>query len=142
MRSFVADTIALVLFFTVMGALNEHYVAGMAWDEVLRSRLIGAPLMIATARPYGLWRDFLIMRLAPPLPRILADAFALLAFQVPIYAAILWMGGASVVEIFRGAAGFATLMMIVGQPYGVWLDFIRAGFGLEPGGLKTMTLGD
>ena len=57
MRAFVADTLALVVFFTLLGALNERYVAGMAWEEVARSRSIGAPLMVLTARPYGLWRD-------------------------------------------------------------------------------------
>lgn len=142
MRAFIADTLALVLFFTVLGALNEHYVAGMAWEEVARSRTIGAPLMVLTARPYGLWRDWMMARLVPPLPRLGADAVALLAFQVPIYAAILWLGGASALGIVKGAAGFAGLMLVVGRPYGVWLDFVRARFGLAPGGIKPMTLGE
>ena len=142
MRAFFADTLALVLFFTVLGALNERYVAGMSWDEVARARTIGAPLMVLTARPYGLWRDLVMTRLVPPLPHIGADALALLAFQVPIYATILWLGGASAIAILKGAAGFSILMMIVGRPYGVWLDFIRARFGLGPGGMKPMTLDD
>ena len=142
MRAFIADTLALVLFFTVLGALNERYVAGMAWDEVARARAIGAPLMVLTARPYGLWRDMLMRRLVPPLPRLGADALSLIVFQVPIYAAILWMGGASAFAILKGAAGFSIMMMIVGRPYGVWLDFVRARFGLGPGGMKPMTLGD
>jgi len=141
LRAFVADTLALVVFFTVLGALNERYLAGMAWEEVARSRAIGAPLMVATARPYGLWRDWLMARLAPPLPRLGADALALLIFQVPIYAGILWLGGGSGAAILRGCAGFAVLMMVVGRPYGVWLDFVRARFGLGPGGMAPMTLG-
>ena len=142
MKAFVADTLALVLFFTVLGALNEHVVAGMTWQEVARSRAIGAPLMVLTARPYGLWRDWLLRRLSPPLPRLAADALALLVFQVPIYAAILWVSGASGPGILRGCAGFSLLMMVVGRPYGVWLDFVRARFGLAPGGMKPMSLGD
>jgi hypothetical protein len=142
MKAFVADTLALVLFFTLLGALNEHFVAGMTWEEVARSRSIGAPLMVLTARPYGVWRDWLMARLAPPLPRLGADALALLLFQVPIYAAILWLGGASGFGILKGAAGFAVLMLVVGRPYGVWLDFVRARFGLGPGGMKPMTLGE
>lgn len=141
MRSFVADTLALVIFFTVLGALNEHFIAGMTWSEVARSRAIGAPLMVLTARPYGLWRDWLLALLAPPLPRLGADALALLLFQLPIYAAILWLGGASPLGIAKGAAGFALLMLAVGRPYGVWLDFVRARFGLGPGGMKPMSLG-
>jgi len=142
MRSFVADTLALVVFFTIVGALNEHFIAGMTWAEVARSRTIGAPLMVLTARPYGLWRDALVTRLAPPLPRVAADALALLLFQVPIYVAILWVSGASAAGIAQGAAGFSVLMFVVGRPYGLWLDFVRARFGLTPGGMKPMTLGD
>lgn len=142
MKAFVADTLALVLFFTVLGALNEHFVAGMAWQEVARSRAIGAPLMVATARPYGLWRDWFMTRVSPPLPRLGADALALLLFQVPIYAAILWVAGGSALGILMGSASFAILMLVVGRPYGVWLDFIRARFGLGPGGMKPMSLGD
>ncbi|WP_340119379.1 L-alanine exporter AlaE [Pelagibius sp. 7325] len=142
MRAFIADTVALVLFFTVLGALNEHYVAGMAWSEVARSRAIGAPLMVLTARPYGVWRDWLMPGLTPPLPRLATDALSLLIFQVPIYAAILWLGGASGAGILKGAAVFSLMMMVVGRPYGVWLDFVRARFGLGPGGMKPMTLGD
>ena len=142
MRAFVADTLALVLFFTVLGALNEHFVAGMTWADAARARDIGAPLMVLTARPYGVWRDWLLDRISPPLPRIGADAAALLLFQVPIYAAILWLGGASGTGIMRGAAGFSVLMFVVGRPYGVWLDFVRGWFGLGPGGMRPMSLGD
>lgn len=142
MKAFVADTLALVLFFTLLGALNEHFVAGMTWEEVARSRAIGAPLMVLTARPYGIWRDWLLARLAPPLPRLGADALALLLFQVPIYAAILWISGASGTGIVKGAVSFSLLMLVVGRPYGVWLDFVRARFGLGPGGMKPMTLGE
>ena len=98
--------------------------------------------MVLTARPYGIWRDWLVDRLAPPVPRALADALALLLFQVPIYVAILWVSGATATGLLQGAAGFAVLMMVVGRPYGVWLDFVRARFGLAAGGMRPMTLGD
>ncbi len=140
MRGFIADTLALVVFFTIVGALNERFVAGMTWDEVSTARMIGAPLMVLTARPYGLWRDWLVARTAPPLPQFLADALALLVFQVPIYAAIVAMGGASGAAILRGCLGFAVLMMLVGRPYGMWLDFVRARFGLGAGGMRPMSL--
>lgn len=130
-----------MIFFTIVGALNERFIAGMAWSEVARSRTIGAPLMVLTARPYGLWRDWVMTRLVPPVPSLIADAGALLLFQVPIYCAILWAGGASAASILSGAAGFAVLMLLVGRPYGAWLDFVRTRMGLEPGGQKPMSLG-
>lgn len=142
-RNFVADTLALVIFFTIASGVNERLVAGLSWPEVGVSRLIGAPLMVLTARPYGMWRDC-IFRLASPPGRwgkAAVDAFALMAFQVPIYAAILATAGADGSAILRGVIGFAALMLVLGRPYGVWLDFVRALFGLEGPGQKPMSLG-
>ncbi|WP_459208360.1 L-alanine exporter AlaE [Pseudomonas sp. MLB6B] len=36
---FIADTTALIVFFTTTGALNERFVAGMSWEQVLHARL-------------------------------------------------------------------------------------------------------
>lgn len=60
--SFLVDTIALLLFFTTTGAINERYIAGMSWEEVCFARLLGAVLMVPVARPYGLWRDWVMKR--------------------------------------------------------------------------------
>jgi hypothetical protein len=40
---------------------------------------------------------------------LLFDTLALLIFQVPIYAAIIWMGGASGVGLLWGIAGAAVI---------------------------------
>ncbi len=88
MRPFLADTLALRVFFTITGVLNERFVAGMDWSEVARARAIGALLMVTTARPYGLWRDWLMGRFAGPgaWSGLAWDSVALLVFQVPLYA--------------------------------------------------------
>lgn len=142
-RSFIADTLALVVFFTIASGANERFIAGMDWDDVVRSRLIGAPLMVMTARPYGLWRDWVLNRVNPSRhwSELFTDGAALLAFQVPIYVAIIIAGGAEGAAILRGAVGFALLMFVLGRPYGVFLDFVRARFGLEGPGQKPMSLG-
>ena len=138
-RSFIADTFALLVFFTVCGVVTERFVGGMEWDEVARSRLVGAPLMVLTARPYGLWRDAVLRALPGPL--IVRDTLALLVFQVPIYATIVWSSGADGGEIAR-ATGSATLgMLVLGRPYGLWLDWVRERFGLPPGGMAPMSPG-
>src|SRR5690606_13763175 len=49
LRSFAADTLALVIFFTVVSGLNERFIAGMSWPEVATSRSIGAVHMVLTA---------------------------------------------------------------------------------------------
>jgi hypothetical protein len=89
-RSFIADTLALIVFFTFTGILNERFIAGMEWDQVLQARLLGAVLMVPVARPYGLWRDWIMRRADETrLSQILWDSTALVSFQVPIYAAII-----------------------------------------------------
>ncbi|KNH05293.1 Permease of the drug/metabolite transporter (DMT) superfamily [Candidatus Burkholderia brachyanthoides] len=40
-----ADMPALILFFTTTGVINERFIAGMIWDQVLHARLLGAALM-------------------------------------------------------------------------------------------------
>ena len=141
-REFIADTTALVLFFTTTGILNERFIVGLSWPEVAQARLIGAPLMVLTARPYGLWRAR-VLRCAGPsqASRTVWDSIALLAFQVPIYMAIIALGGARGGELLSGALGAAAMMLCLGRPYGIFLDAVRAMFGLPPGGMKPMSPG-
>lgn len=142
MRSYVADTLALILFFTTTGIINERFVAGMASDQVLQARLIGAVLMVPVGRPYGLWRDWMVRHAGPTrLSHLLWDGLALMSFQVPIYAAIIAVSGASGVGLLRGVLGAAVMMLVLGRPYGAFLDWIRHLFGLPPGGDRPMSLG-
>lgn len=140
-RSFAADTLALILFFTATGILNERFVAGMNWEQVLHARLLGAALMVVSGRPYGLWRDW-IMRFAGTtrFSQIAWDSLALVSFQVPIYAAILAISGATAEELLRGACGVTVIMLALGRPYGAFLNFVRRRFGLPAGGEKPMSL--
>lgn len=141
LRSFLADTTALVLFFTVTGALNERFVAGMDWNEVLHARLLGAALMIPVARPYGLWRDWLMQRAGSGRwSRIIWDSVALVSFQVPIYAVIIVISGASGRGLVLGILSATAIMLVSGRPYGAFLNAVRRLFGLPPGGEKPMSL--
>lgn len=140
-KPFVADTLALILFFTTTGILNERFIAGMEWSQVLHARILGGLLMIPVGWPYGLWRD-LVMRRAGPgrMSRLIWDSVALMTFQVPIYAAIIAASGASGDALLRGTIGAAVMMLLLGRPYGLFRDWIRRLFGLPSGGLKPMSL--
>lgn len=141
-RAFFADTTALVLFFSTTGALNERFIVGMSWDQVLQARLLGAALMIPVARPYGLWRDWVMRRAGEArLSQILWDSFALVSFQVPIYALIIVVSGASGRGLWLGLLSATIMMLVLGRPYGAFLNFVRRIFGLGPGGAKPMSLG-
>ncbi|SFB46605.1 L-alanine exporter [Rhizobium sp. NFR07] len=140
-RSFIADTLALILFFTTTGAINERFIAGMTWEEVLHARLLGAVLMVPVARPYGLWRDWIMGRAGTGrVSQIFWDSFALMTFQVPIYAAIIAFSGASGSGLIIGIAGAAVMMLVLGRPYGAFLNLVRRLFRLPPGGEKPMSL--
>ena len=140
-RSFAADTLALILFFTVTGILNERFVAGMAWEQVFHARLLGAGLMVVSGRPYGLWRDWLMgFSGRSRSSQILWDSLALVSFQVPIYAAILAISGANSQELLQGSLGVTVIMLTLGRPYGAFLNVIRGRFGLAKGGEKQMSL--
>ena len=128
-RLFFADTTALVIFFTFTGVINERFIAGMPWPEVAVSRMFGAPLMVLTARPYGIWRDAILARWtsadSPCFLRFVLDMIALATFQVPIYAFIIWVGGAREDELIKGVLGATIIMLFCGRPFGLWLDLVR-----------------
>ncbi|AVJ31060.1 L-alanine exporter AlaE [Achromobacter spanius] len=142
-RSYVADTVALILFFTTTGIINERWIAGMTWEQVLHARLIGGALMIPVGRPYGLWRDWVMRRAKDTrVSRLLWDSVALMSFQVPIYAAIIAISGASGDGLVRGVLGAAVMMLVLGRPYGAFLNGLRRLFGLPPGGARPMSLNE
>lgn len=139
--AFIADTAALILFFTTAGIINERVIAGMTWEQVLYARLLGAVLMVPVARPYGIWRDWLMRRAGPGrVSQLLWDSAALVSFQVPIYALIIAFSGASGSGLVRGTLGAALMMLCLGRPYGAFLNWVRRLFGLPPGGSKPMSL--
>lgn len=140
-RSFLADTMALLLFFTTTGAINERYIAGMSWEEVCNARLLGAVLMVPVARPYGLWRDWMMKRAGLTImSQLFWDSLSLMTFQVPIYAAIIAISGAEGGGLLSRILGAAVMMLVLGRPYGAFLNAVRRLFGLPKGGSKPMSL--
>ncbi|MCW6512431.1 L-alanine exporter AlaE [Lichenifustis flavocetrariae] len=141
-RAFIADTTALILFFTTTGIINEHFIAGMDWEQVFHARTLGAVLMVPVGRPYGIWRDWLMKRAVTGLiSRLLWDSTALVSFQVPIYAAIIAISGASGRGLLMGVIGATLMMLALGRPYGAFLNMVRRSFGLPPGGTRPMSIG-
>lgn len=139
--AFIADTTALIVFFTITGIINERILAGMTWEQVFHARLLGAVLMVPVARPYGIWRDWIMKRAsASRLSKLLWDSAALVSFQVPVYAAIIAVSGASGSGLIKGTLGAALMMLFLGRPYGTFLNAVRKLFGLPPGGDKPMSL--
>lgn len=97
--------------------------------------------MVPVGRPYGLWRDFMMSHAKETrCSQVLWDSGALMSFQVPIYAAIIALSGATGEGLVRGVLGAAVMMLVLGRPYGAFLNWIRRLFRLPPGGEKPMSL--
>ena len=116
-RTFIADTTALILFFTTTGIINERFVASMTWEQVMHARLLGAIFMVPVARPYGLWRDWVMKHArSDRMSQLLWDSLALVSFQVPIYGAISAVSGASGSGLVFGVLGATIMMLALGRP--------------------------
>ena len=127
MRLTLVDTLSTILFFTILAALTELYVAGMEPTDVLKTRLIMVPLMILTGRPYGVWRDWFFAGTKPTVSwsKSLIDGLAFLTFQLPIYGLTLWVTGADFDEISTLLGSTAVLMLIVIRTFGLFLQAMR-----------------
>ena len=127
MRLILVDTLSTILFFTILAALTELYVAGMEPADVLKTRLIMVPLMILTGRPYGVWRDWFFAGTKPTVSwsKSLIDGLAFLTFQLPIYGLTLWIVGADFDEIGTLLGSTAVLMLVVSRPFGLFLQAMR-----------------
>ena len=128
MRCFIIDTIATIIFFTLIAALTELFVAGMEPSEVLKTRLIMIPMMVITGRPYGIWRDWFFKKTKPTVTwsKALIDGLAFLSFQLPIYALTLVIAGADQNEVMILLSSTSLLMLIVSRPFGVYLEAVRS----------------
>ncbi|MCV0396332.1 MAG: L-alanine exporter AlaE [Rhizobiaceae bacterium] len=127
MRSYVVDTLAALIFFTVVAAFSEYVIAGLGARQVLVSRLTTVPVLFLTGWPYGLWRDWLVRRMTGDRPgrMLFADTTAFLSFQVPVYLAILAIAGARPPEMAAALGSAIVLMVILSRPYGLFLDWFR-----------------
>ena len=127
MKLIFVDTITTLFFFTLIAAFTELVIVGMEPLQVLTTRLIMVPVMVLTGRPYGVWRDWIFVRISPKyrLSRVVVDVVAFLSFQVPVYAATLAIAGANTSEMVTAVGSGTFFMMILSRPFGLFLEFSR-----------------
>ena len=122
-----AERLADVISYAT-GMVIEIGIAGMSWSQSFFSRNASIPLNIISARPFGLFRNVLVRRFAPGQSRLgkaIADLVAFTAFQIPIYALVLSLSGASGTQIIKAISSVIVLFLFMGPPYGLWLDLCR-----------------
>jgi len=132
MRAFLVDTIATIFFFTIVAATAELLIVGLEPMQVLTARLFMIPVMAATGRPYGVWRDWVFARVRPQrrITKAFADIGAFICFQLPVYLASLAVVGATVAEMLAAAATAIVGMALLSRPFGVFLDLVRKRAGV------------
>jgi hypothetical protein len=129
-RSYLADTVALVIFSTVGGAIIELLVVGLSFSQTFWVRLGAIPIMLVAGRPYGIFRDLVFrglrVRHGQRVRAAVADTIANVAFQVPVYALLLYANGATITQIISAIYSVIIFITVSGRPYGMFLDCCRA----------------
>ncbi|ATA26697.1 L-alanine exporter AlaE [Brenneria goodwinii] len=133
LRNATADTFALVVYCFITGMVIEIGLSGMSFEQSFSSRLLSIPVNIVVAWPYGLYRDRVLSMAkrhisAHLLIRNLADLFAYVSFQSPVYFAILWYIGVDSSQMLTAVASNAVVSMVMGVLYGYFLEYCRRLF--------------
>lgn len=129
MRKFLADTLAMIAFSSFGAMVIELFIAGMTLNQSMQVRYSTIPILLFTARPYGIFRDWfckkVIISEGGVMRRCAADAVAFMLFKGPIYILALIISGATFAQIAATCTSGAILLAFVGRPFGLLLDSVR-----------------
>ena len=131
MRNYLIDTIGTVIFFTVIAATSELLIVGLEPIQVLFARFVMIPVMVITARPYGLWRDWVFRKMRPRNWKFIVavDIATFISFQVPVYVATLALAGTTLSEIVTAVSVSIFFMVLLSRPFGMYLEAFRRWAG-------------
>lgn len=128
-KLFLADTLSMTVFSTVLCMSIEIGLAGLTFGQSLTARFAAVPTNLLTGRAYGLYRDglFRILRTRPDswFQAALTDTVSFLTFQVPLYGIVLMIAGASLKQMALSAGGMTVIFALAGRPYGIFLQGCR-----------------
>lgn len=125
-RELLLDIFAMNSFSWAIAIPIELVLAGMGWQEHLKVRLLAVVFNTLIARPFSLYRLWVINRFGGgAFNAYLLDTFVFLSFQFPLYLGNMLLGGASWVEIATASITFMLIAGGLGRPYGIYLDWLR-----------------
>ncbi|UYM17010.1 L-alanine exporter AlaE [Endozoicomonas euniceicola] len=135
-RETIADTFALISFGLVVGMSVELFVAGLSIEQSLHSRLLSIPVNLLIARPYGIYRDWVIALGRKVTNNSLMDSvmdiLAFLTSQLPLYAMMVGTSGASLDQVATACMGQVGALILMGRPYGIYMQMCRNWFAERP----------
>lgn len=132
LRAFFVDTFAMAVSSTVGGMIIELLVTRVTFEQSMHSRLAAIPANIITARPYGLFRDWVFRFTkasnAGHTKKGVIDVLTFVVFQVPLYAVILLTASVEGEKVLTACATLAVFATFIGRPTGMFLDYCRRIF--------------
>lgn len=134
-KKFLVDTLATISASFPAGLFNEVVIAGMTLGQSLYARFMAIWIDLFTARPYGIYRDFIFTRFKTAeasslFKKIMTDVFSYVTFQVPVYMLILFCAGATLNQVIIASSTCALFSTVSGRPFGMILDWFRRLFGV------------
>lgn len=135
LKSYLADTVALVVFSTLGGAVIELVIAGLSLEQTFWVRVGAIPIMLLAGRPYGLFRDLVFrgmhVREGQRVRAAIADTIANVTFQVPVYGCLLYANGATFSQVVSAISSVVVLIAFAGRPFGIFLESCRKLFRVQ-----------
>ena len=132
-REALADIFALITFGLVVGMFVEVFIAGLTLDQSVQSRLMSIPVNLLIARPYGIYRDWIMNWNIPGRQGFVGSTFldilAYISFQIPVYAVLVFVTGAGIEQVITACVGQIGAMVVMGRPFGLWMQVCRHWFG-------------
>lgn len=131
-REFLADTLAMIIFSTIVGMIIELGIAQMSWEKVWHTRLIAVLTNLLTGGLNGVYLNKVRSKFRAEKHRVrqfLADISAFMSFQALVYLINLLIAGASWDQIVKAILSAALICTILGKPYGSFVDLIRKLLG-------------
>ncbi len=139
-RKFLADTFACVSFGVGFGVVNELVIAGLSFEEWVKTRAVSSAMNTVLGRPYGKFRDYVFKKFGGEKSRtrrFVADVVSFASFWMPFYASTLYVCGADQDQIASACLSLTAMSGFLGRPYGLYLDTVRKCFGVKPGYLDS-----
>ncbi|MFO0780277.1 MAG: L-alanine exporter AlaE [Candidatus Gracilibacteria bacterium] len=133
LRYFFADLSARITFSFPTGMVIEMLVSGMTLQQSLLSRVTNLPVVMLMARPYGIYRDWVLTRLYATdrtkhlVLWVLLNMVTYATFHIPQYAIILLLEGVAPLQIAKASATIALMSPVLGAAFGYWLELFRHG---------------
>ncbi len=131
------DTSSSVTFNTPVGMTDEVLLGNLSFNQSLHVREASALISMVTARPYGVFRDFVFRRLKTDedsslIRKAFTNATASVLFGTPIYAATLLANGTDRRQLVTSLAVGILSSPITSMVSGTYYDKVRKLFGLRP----------